>query len=239
MKHAGGKSSEFRADLHIHTCYSFDSLSSPKSILAAAQKKGLSAIAITDHNEVEGAFEAAEIAKEEKSPIQVIVGEEVSTSEGDLLVYFLKKKIEPGSLSCVLEEAKRQKAICSAAHPYDFMRSGIALEKLPSRWLALIDAIEALNARASAPSQNTAALEFARRHKKPVLAGSDAHHPSEVGAAYAKFSGIKKLDKESMLSAKRILEGKLSPKFVHLFSRYAAVKNKAALLFGKRYKHEP
>jgi predicted metal-dependent phosphoesterase TrpH len=225
------RTSRFRADFHMHTHYSLDSLSKPKDVLAAALKRRLSAIAITDHDEISGAFEAREIAEDEHLPLQVVVGEEVSTDEGDLLTYFLKKRIAPGPLADVLSEVKKQGAICSAAHPYDFIRHGIKVESIPASLLAKIDAIEAFNARITIPSHNARALAFAVSHRKPVLAGSDAHHPSEVGAAFAEFSGVKKLDAKNLLSAPRTLSGSLSPKYVHAYSRYAVLKKR---IFGKR-----
>ena len=223
----------FRADLHMHTVYSKDSLSKPQDMLGRAVKAGLNAIAITDHDEIKGAIEAAGVARVLHLSIQVIVGEEVGTDEGDLLVYFLKKRIAPGKLSDVLAEVKKQGAVCCAAHPYDFARHGIALDKIPAKELASINAIEAFNARVSRKSQNTRALEFAAANGKAMLAGSDAHHVSEIGAAYAEFQGIKKLDAMALVSAPRRLCGKVSPAYVHLFSRYAALVKKARKVSGR------
>jgi len=220
----------FRADLHIHTCHSIDSLSRVEGVLDAAVKRNLSAIAITDHNEVSGAFEAQKIARARKLPLQIIIGEEVMCTEGDLLVYFLKRRISPGKLADVLKEVKQQGAVCCSAHPYDFKRSGIRLEKQPSSIIAGINAIEGFNARATFASVNEYAVRFALLHKKPVLAGSDAHHALEVGGAYAEFEGISRLDKRSILAAPRKLHGRLSSPFVHFFSRYAVLKKKFARL---------
>ena len=228
MNKGKGKKKTFKADLHTHTRHSVDSLSRVEDVLSAAVKKGLSAIAITDHNEIAGAFEAQKIAKQKKLPLQIIIGEEVMCKEGDLLVYFLKKRVAPGKLADVLKEVKKQGAVCSSAHPYDFKRSGIRLEKQPASVIAGINAIEAFNSRATFPRVNESAVRFALLHKKPILAGSDAHHPLEVGAAYAEFEGVAKLDKRNILSAPRKLHGKLSSPLVHAFSRYAVVCNRIA-----------
>lgn len=221
----------FRADLHVHTCRSFDSLSKVEDVLEAAQKKGIDAVAITDHNQIAGALEAAALARKRKLPLQIIIGEEVGTDKGDLLVYFLKRRIAPGPLARVLTEVKNQGAACCAAHPYDFARHGIALGKLPASELKAIDAIEAFNARVALPSQNASALLFSQKEKKPFFAGSDAHHPSEVGAAYAEFEGVRKLGRQSLMSSPRKIGGKLSSPLVHFFSRYAVFKKKLARLF--------
>src|SRR3989338_9070072 len=163
----------FRADLHVHTHRSIDSLAKPEDVVRSAVKGGMSAIAVTDHNEVAGAYEAQRFARRERLPIQVIIGEEVSTDRGDLLVYFLKNRIPAGPLKRVLSEVKRQNAVCSCAHPYDWSRHGIKMDRLPKAELSCIGAIEVLNARAGSGEQNARALEFATRAGKAQLAGSD------------------------------------------------------------------
>ena len=144
-----------------------------------------------------------------------------------------KKRIAPGALARVLSEVKLQGAVCSAAHPYDAKRHGIALGKLPARELSGIDAIEALNARATFASINDSALRFAQERGKPVLAGSDAHHPSEVGAVFVEFEGVRRLDAKNILAAKRELRGNISSPLVHAYSRWAMLSNR---LGGRRLK---
>jgi predicted metal-dependent phosphoesterase TrpH len=224
----------FLADFHMHTDYSGDCLSRVEDVLAAAVKRNLSAIAITDHNEIEGAQEAQKIARARKLALQVIVGEEVRTDKGDLLVYFVKKRIAPGKLSDVLAEVKRQGAVCAAAHPYDAARHGICLQGLAPDALGQIDALEVFNARVPLAAQNARAMGFALENKKALLAGSDAHHPSEVGAAYVEFYGVDALDAHALLHAHRKIGGKSSSPFVRFHSRYAALRKKLAKLFGAR-----
>ncbi|MFA6907482.1 MAG: PHP domain-containing protein [Candidatus Micrarchaeia archaeon] len=220
----------FKADLHMHTRHSPDSLSRVEDVLAAAVKRNLSAIAITDHDCIEGAVEAQGIARAGRMPLQVIVGEEVRTDAGDLLVYFVKKRIAPGKLPCVLAEVERQRAVCAAAHPYDFARHGIGLPGLAPGMLLKIDAIEVFNARVPLASQNARAMGFALKNKKALLAGSDAHHPSEVGAAYVEFYGVASLDAHALLRAQRKIGGKSSSPFVRFHSRYAALRKKLSTL---------
>ena len=224
----------FRADFHTHTHYSVDSLSRVEDVLSAAMKLGLSAIAITDHDGIEGALEAKEIARSQKLPLQVIVGEEVRTDAGDLLVYFVKKRIAPGKLEDVLAEVKRQQAVCCAAHPYDAARHGMAPHVLAPDVLMKIDALEVFNARVPLGPQNARAMAFALKNKKALLAGSDAHHPSEVGAAYVEFYGVDSLDAVSLLHAHRKIGGKRSSPFVRFYSRYAVLRKKIAKFFQPR-----
>ncbi len=220
-----------KADLHTHTIFSKDSLSHVEDVLAAAMKRGMGAIAITDHDGIEGAIEAQNIARKRRLPLQVIVGEEVRTDDGDLLAYFVKERIAPGKLSDVLAEVKKQKAVCSAAHPYDTVRHGIDLQGLAPGVLGKIGAVEVLNARVMEASQNARAMGFALKNRKALLAGSDAHHPSEVGAAYVEFYGVSALGAHSLLHAQRKIGGKRSPPSVRFYSRYAVLRKKLAKLF--------
>ncbi len=82
-------------DLHMHTDHSHDCATPVEVLLATARERGLGAIAVTDHNEVSGAFEAQ--AKSAEYGVKVIVAEEVKTaSQGEVIGLFLKEKIERG-----------------------------------------------------------------------------------------------------------------------------------------------
>jgi len=225
-----------RADLHTHTIYSKDSLSKVEDVLAAALKRGMGAIAITDHDGIEGAVEAQETARAKKLPLQVIVGEEVRTDAGDLLAYFVKKRIPPGRLEDALAEAGRQGAVCAAAHPYDVARHGIDMRALVPGVLGNIGAVEVFNARVPLASHNARAMGFALKHRKALLAGSDAHHPSEVGAAYAEFYGVDELDADALMHAHRKIGGKRSSPLVRLYSRYAVFRKKLAPMLPLKIK---
>lgn len=224
-----------KADMHMHTRFSKDSLSAIDSVLDAALARNLGAIAITDHDRVDGAFEAQRRAAERGMHLQVIAGEEVTSDEGDLLVYFVKKRIAPGPLCKVLAEVKRQKAVCCPAHPYDFARHGMALEKLPRALLASIGAIEVFNARVPLASMNASAMKFALSQGKALLAGSDAHHPSEVGEAYVEFEleEGERLDAKALLRAKRKIGGRRASPLVRFHSRYAIARKRLGRLFGR------
>lgn len=47
------------ADLHVHSSYSPDSLITPKDLVFYAKKRGLTAVAVTDHDRIEGALKIA------------------------------------------------------------------------------------------------------------------------------------------------------------------------------------
>jgi predicted metal-dependent phosphoesterase TrpH len=106
-----------KADLHIHSSYSFDSTSSIEVVMEqAAYRNGLDVIAITDHDEIEGSLRAQDLAP--LYGIEVIPGIEISTSEGHLLALFIRKFVPPGlTLQETLHRVGEQDGLCIPAHP--------------------------------------------------------------------------------------------------------------------------
>src|SRR5664279_5291217 len=92
-------------DLHCHTSYSFDSLARPRDQVRAAALRGLTHLAITDHDRIDGALEARDLAPE---GLTVIVGEEVKTADGDLICLFLERPLAPGRPGASGRSRKRQ-----------------------------------------------------------------------------------------------------------------------------------
>lgn len=159
-------------DLHIHSRYSFDSLSKPKDIIRIAKKKGLNGIAITDHNTIKGGIDARRINHDPN--FLVIIGSEIATEMGDIIGLFLKEEIRSRDSIEVIEEIHRQGGIAVLPHPYKGHR-------LNEEIIRNIDVIECFNSRTSGEN-NKKAMKLAERYKKPIIAGSDAHFSSEVGA---------------------------------------------------------
>lgn len=158
-------------DLHIHSKYSFDSLLSPKTILKVAKKKGLTGIAVTDHNTIKGGLEVQKINRD--GDFTVIVGSEIQTEVGDLIGLCINEDIKSRIAVEVIEEIKEQGGFVVLPHPFRG-------HKLNRDVIELSDAIEVFNGR-STSEENTKALELARRYKKPFTAGSDAHFAAEIG----------------------------------------------------------
>ncbi len=194
----GGRTAGARAfiDLHCHTRASFDSLSNPLDVMGAAYRRGLTHLAITDHDRIDAALEAREHAPE---GLTVIVGEEVKTTDGDLICLFLQEAIPPGlSAEAAIASAREQGALVGIPHPFDRLRSSM-LRQSASRDRAVIeglaaladkvDWVEAYNARVLTGSGNEQAALFAREHRLPGVAASDAHTVMEVGVAYNSVTG--------------------------------------------------
>ena len=81
-----------RIDLHMHTTYSEDCWVPLEKVIEAVSKSGVEAIAVTDHNDIEGALRLAEMA-----PFPVIVGEEIASRQGEIAGLFLHEWILPVS----------------------------------------------------------------------------------------------------------------------------------------------
>ena len=177
----------YKIDLHCHSWFSGDGVSSPEAMVASARRKGMHGLALTDHNTCEGYFDLVDrgLARTDGQPVDgflVIPGVEMSTAEGHLLclgVTLPNLKGAPAAEVCRQVHALGGLAI--PAHPYDFLRAGIreaVLETLE------IDALEVFNAATTFKTCNARALEFAQRHQLPMTAGSDAHHKAAVATAY-------------------------------------------------------
>ncbi len=170
-----------KADLHVHTRYSSDSISSPEKIVRHCIKRGINCLAITDHDEIAGALEVKRLA-----PFKVIISEEILTSQGEIIGYFLSEKIPPHlSPEETVARIKAQGGLACIPHPYDRFRSGSklrnhALDKI----LPEVDLIEVFNSRTMLTRDSARALELARSHDLPATAGSDAHIVQEVGSTY-------------------------------------------------------
>lgn len=173
-------------DLHCHTRASFDCLSAPGAVVRAAFERGLTHIAITDHDRIDGALEARRLAP---AGLAVIVGEEVRTSEGDLICLFLERAIPPGlSAEETVAAAREQGALVGIPHPFDRLRGSLLRETRMEALGRAVDWVETHNARLVGRG-NERAVEYARELGLPGVAVSDAHSILEVGVAYTAFDG--------------------------------------------------
>jgi glycosyltransferase involved in cell wall biosynthesis len=168
-------------DLHMHTDHSHDCATPVEVLLATARDQGLGAIAVTDHNEVSGAMEAA--AKAADYGVKVIVGEEVKTAhQGEVIGLFLQEKIPRGlSLAETVAEIRRQGGVVYVPHPFDRMHAVPDYEHLLDV-VQDVDAIEVYNPRVAIGSFNEEAARFAAKYRIPAGAGSDAHVAQGLGS---------------------------------------------------------
>ena len=177
-------------DLHVHTSASFDSLASPSSVVRAAAARGLSHIAITDHDGIDGGLAAREAARSDAPGLTVMVGQEVTTRDGDLICAFLERSI-PSGLSALeaIAATREQGGVVGVPHPFDRFRGSLLVSEVLAEYPSLVDWVEVHNARVMIGRGNERASLFAREHDLPGVAVSDAHSAMEIGVAYAAVDG--------------------------------------------------
>ena len=174
-------------DLHCHSSASFDSLASPEAVVRAAAKRGLTHLAITDHDRIEGALRARDAAPD---GLTVIVGEEVKTADGDLIAVFLERAVAPGRPAReTIAEVREQGGLVGIPHPFDRFRGSMLNDPRLEATGELVDWVEAHNARVVGGTGNEQAAAFARGLGLPGIAVSDAHSTLEVGVAYTTLDG--------------------------------------------------
>jgi len=173
-------------DLHCHTSASFDSLASPRAVVRAAAACGLTHLAITDHDRIDGALEAQACAL---PGLTVIVGEEIRTRDGDLIGLFLERAVPPGlSGRETVAAIRAQGGLVGIPHPFDRFRGSLLRDLAMAPLADEVDWIETWNARLVGRG-NERAAEFAAGRGRPGVAVSDAHTTIEVGVAYTILDG--------------------------------------------------
>ena len=174
-----GKRPLIDVDLHMHTDHSHDCATPVEVLLSTARERGLGAIAVTDHNEISGALDAAAKA----DGVKVIVAEEVKTAhQGEVIGLFLREKIPRGlSLEETIAEIKRQGGLVYVPHPFDRLHAVPDYEHLLPV-LGDVDAIEVFNPRIAFKPFNEEAVRFAAKYRIVAGAGSDSHVAAGLGS---------------------------------------------------------
>jgi len=202
-----------KADLHIHTSYSYDAISSPKEVVKTAILRGINCICITDHGEIKGAIEVLKAGFDQD--ILVIPGIEIQSKLGDVLGINVKKIIPDGlSLEETVKEIRKQGGMAVIPHPFAWPPWPAAAARAflgKEKDLLLAEAIEAFNATLFNFS-NKKALNFIQKHNLPFTAGSDAHSANSVGKAFIEIAKRNPLSPEGVLEEIRNKRVKLGGK---------------------------
>jgi len=233
---------EGKADLHCHTKHSGltqvnilrfpDSVSEPADVVKAAERKGLNVLCVTDHNSIRGGLEAKNIS----SSVEVVVGEEVKTTGGDLIGLFLTEEIRRGlSPEETIDRIHAQGGIAIAAHPFSADAESLAFKIFELK----LDAVEVFNAAQRDGYANPTAIKLGQEKGHFALVGaSDAHTPGMVGNAYTVFEGSTAEDlRKSILQRKTRWGGDVTPlsEFVWMTAKTVAVMDVMVgrALFGR------
>jgi predicted metal-dependent phosphoesterase TrpH len=211
-----------KVDLHVHTLYSIDGCMAPEAVVRLAEARGLGALAITDHNVIEGALAVRRIA-----PFPVIVGQEISTSDGEMMGLFLEEHV-PRDLSGsrTISLIRQQGGLAGVPHPFDRFRRESLKEAVLEEVASELDFLEAFNARVAISSDNRRAQIFALDKGLACSAGSDAHAARELGRTYVEMEPFEDPDQFLASLTRGRISGKESPYGVHLFSLYARARRR-------------
>lgn len=211
-----------RADLHAHTHFSRDGLTTPERFVRACIEHGLTCVAVSDHNNLVGALEVAKLA-----PFRVILSEEIKSTEGEIIGWFLHEGIPKGlTPEDTVRAIRAQGGLVCVPHPFDRLRRSPLKTAALLRILPEVDAVEAFNARTTLRADNARSAAFVREHGKVASAGSDAHWHPEIGGAYIEMPDFEGPgDFLEALRAGRI-HGQAANPLVHLVSTLAKVRHR-------------
>ncbi len=169
-----------RAELHVHSTYSSDGRQTVAQILERCRALGLGAVAITDHNSVQGSLEAL---RENRYGLIVLTGTEVSTAQGHVLAYNIFEPIPAGrSVEETLDIIHEAGGIAVAPHPFRAW-SGLGRSNILNQQF---DGVEVINSR-SLRLSNDRASRLATQMGVANTGGSDSHSLKTLGRAYTVF----------------------------------------------------
>jgi len=211
-----------KADLHIHSNYSFDCGNTLEGIVKSCLNTGINCIAISDHGTAQGALKMKNLA-----PFEVIIAEEILTPYGEVMGMFLKETIPTNiSIEEAISRIREQDGIVCIPHPFDkYNRCGLG-KKVLEKFIQDIDVIEVFNARSPLPWNSSQSLSFARHHNKAKSAGSDSHTLGEIGTTYIEMPEFK--NRKDFLDAlnKGKIHGHMANPLVHFGSLWARLRKR-------------
>ena len=195
--------------IHIHTNYSADSNVAPGDVVAAARRENVDCVAITDHDEIDGALAVRAAAGDD---LRVIVGEEVSSADGHLVGLFLRERIPPGlSGAETIKRIREQGGVALAPHPFSRLCDN-SLMSAVFDLAELLDGIEIHNAQNPLPWEDWRAARFAQRRGLTAYVGADTHIRGRLAPCFQIMPDFS--DAESFLRAlpqARFRRGRFGP----------------------------
>jgi predicted metal-dependent phosphoesterase TrpH len=198
-----------RTDIHMHTNLG-DGTASPERVVAEALRHGLSVIAVTDHDHIDGALRIADLVARHSYPLEVIIGSEVTTRQGHFLALFIERPIKMlRSIEWTIEAIKAQNGLCIVPHPLGRLVPSLSrakIDELLARGFPL-DGLEVYN---PSPANARYRAEVRRQNQRWGLAetgGSDAHFWQHIGSAYTLFPGATAQDLRQAILARRTRAG--------------------------------
>lgn len=182
-----------KMELHVHTRFSKDSLLCFFPLYVKCLFCNIKCIAITEHNNIDGALKFQSFCKKCGNKVSVIIGEEIFSKDGEIIGLFLSENISKGmSAIDTIKEIRRQNGVVYVPHPFDLKRNESVLkEEIIEENRFLIDCIEIHNGRNIYEYYDEKQLEVANKYQIMKIIGSDAHTLFEIGRNYIEVQGDK------------------------------------------------
>ena len=175
-----------KLEVHIHTKYSKDSLLSLFLLYMKCVMFRIDWVAITEHNNIDGALNFKKFCEKHGKKVNVIVGEEILTTKGEIIGLYLTENIPPLlSPTETIDRVKKQGGVVYVPHPYDEKRYKTVLSEEDIKLNKdRIDCIEIYNGRNVSHEYAIKQREIAEKYDLPFVVGSDAHTWIEIGRIY-------------------------------------------------------
>jgi hypothetical protein len=221
-----------KADLHLHTSYSDGYMSPIETMDIIAKSKAVDVIAITDHDTAEGAFITQEYARRRYPGLEVIIGQEVTTGQGDVVGLYLHSSLPRfETAAAAIEAIHQQGGLAVAVHPFTF---GWEMESVHDAIRHLpFDAVEVRHGcPISIPGNLWTALVNRFGQRLPALGNSDSHIPYSIGQAFTWFPGRTSADLRRAIETNTVRPGGTTWTLVTML-------RKVWFLHGRRRFHYP
>ncbi len=216
-----GEPRRIRVDMHTHCEHSPDSRTPVAAQAKAIKAATLDVVCATDHNTITGALRLREISE----GFRVVVGEEISSRDGEIIGLFLEREI-PRDLSGeeTIARIRDQGGLVCVPHPFSHNRVYHLRRDALDRLWPQIDALEVFNAREAFAADNRKAAAYARERNIPGAVGSDAHRASEIGRAWVEIADFD--GRDEFLEALRggAVHGRLTGPAIHIATRYDRIR---------------
>jgi predicted metal-dependent phosphoesterase TrpH len=174
-------------DPHIHTNSSPDSSITPNQLLDGMLATGINAIAVTDHDTMEGYKRLKHNYAFRE--FLIIPGIEVTTDMGDIIVLGLEDPPISKDANLLIDRAHEAGGLIVAPHPFDGSRVSLGGRCGTLR----VDLIEIANGKCLGDS-NRQAKEFSSLLGLPGIGGSDAHEKGQIGSVFNLLECERSLD---------------------------------------------
>jgi predicted metal-dependent phosphoesterase TrpH len=209
-----------KADLHAHTHFSRDALTSVSTFARRYHQAGIDCVAVSDHNNIDGA-----LAVRESAAFRVIVSEEIKSSEGEIIGLFLQETVRKGlTPEDTVRAIREQGGLVLIPHPYDRLRRSPLRPEAALRIMQDVDIIEVFNSRTVFAADNEKSRQLAERHGKPMSAATDSHTPWEIGLTYVEMPAFEGPGDFLVALGKGVIVGRRSFVGYHFLSTWAKVR---------------